>query len=1412
MQRTPRMAAYLLAGLATGLVVAALAVYALSRTQFGMDRVRTYAIKWLTDQVEGEIHIGSFGGRGLLGGLTLKDFWIIDRKERPFLSADSAVLAYNWRTFLSGKIVLDRVRLYQPRVYLEQLPGDSIWNYQHVFPDRSKPGDPPARRRLILFSDASIINGHVVVRWGYDPSQPLTTADTVRWVTEEVPGGVTRVLRFDSINGNFSRVIWESPIEQGKLIDIRNLQAKGFVWRDPFRITGMRGTVTMKDTIIGFDIPDLRMRESQASLIGRVIMEEGTNFFDVRADGKRFSFRDMKWLYPRLPDEGGGSGVLRIQSQRPKGILFLATNTRITAPGTRMSGSFGVVTGDTMYFTNVDMRAAPLNLELIQAILPGKLPVDGLLVGTVEVKGPLSSLDVKGDVQLARNGQKSGVKWRGTFDTRDWSARSLRADLNQLDLALLTVLRPDLQLRGQVTGHVEASGNTASSVTFAADIHHYLAGFASSFDGDGVWTAAGPNAGLDLRLNARPLSFAQLAEAYPALERLQGDARGPIRLYGALEDLQVDAQLTTAAGIAKVNGRLRRIDGTPRYSGEAVVSDFQLDRLIDQLPATSLSGTVGFDIGGHDLRSANGRITALLERGRVSSVDFHDAHTAMMLERGSLRVDSLSAHTAWGSLSANGRISLLADRLDTLAFKLTEDTLRYGTWDGSLRASGALIGARGQFAGQLNAFARSSDDEQEYGTSARFEARDGDMYFRVEQLKLGSVATPWTLVQPAHISVNDHGLSADTLRIHRDAGGSAQLTGRIAWHGRSHASEAENVSDFRVDFQGVPFADFARIKVAGIQTSGSIDGSVQITGNSADPLINGQAVLRALSLGASDIDSVAGRFAYASRVLSTQLDAVEQGKRVFSADGAIPIDLSFMPVPERRLDLPLRFTVNADSAPAALLTGFVSGLQDVRGMVNGSFSAGGTTRQVTVGGELALRDGEATLAASGVRYRDVNGTFRLRNDRNVMVDAALRAAGGSGRVTGSIAFANARDPRFDLVMNATDFLAARRKDAEFTATGQVKLTGTYLRPELTGTLSVGEGALYLDEIYRRVLVVELDNPLLYDVVDTTIVALKSFLPPSQNPFVKNLVVRDLRVVMGRESWLRSRDLNVELTGELMISFVDNDPLVSQRSSDELRLLGTLTAVRGNYTMYSNGIARQFGTRNFTIREGTIDFPGTPGVDPNLGFNAVYRARPSQGDPIDIIAVVGGTLRSPRVRLTSDEEPPISESDLASYLFFGVPTYALSPSQNASLTPIAGLDPNVMAFADLGVRALTSSGFGYLASGLQTFAQNFGILDYVSLTAAEGTGIAPQNALAGLFEGTRLELGRYFGNDVYVAYSQRLSSNGYRTPGVRLEWRFLPTLTAEFFSEDRFARNPSFGIENSDSKRVWGLLLFREWSY
>jgi hypothetical protein len=65
----------------------------------------------------------------------------------------------------------------------------------------------------------------------------------------------------------------------------------------------------------------------------------------------------------------------------------------------------------------------------------------------------------------------------------------------------------------------------------------------------------------------------------------------------------------------------------------------------------------------------------------------------------------------------------------------------------------------------------------------------------------------------------------------------------------------------------------------------------------------------------------------------------------------------------------------------------------------------------------------------------------------------------------------------------------------------------------------------------------------------------------------------------------------------------------------------------------------------------------------------------------------------------------------------------------------------------------------------------------------------------------------------VAVSQRLTSAVYQPPGVRVEWTITPGVIGEFFSEDRFARSPDFGIQSgATSKRVWGFFVFREWGY
>src|SRR5690606_30196289 len=113
----------------------------------------------------------------------------------PFVRADSIRVSYDITRLLGGSIVLDDVVLYSPDVVLEKLPGQSLWNYEAIF-EQADVG--PDERRLILFTNARIIDGAFTIRYPLD--EPISPSDTARMIVERHAQGVTRVLRFEDIN------------------------------------------------------------------------------------------------------------------------------------------------------------------------------------------------------------------------------------------------------------------------------------------------------------------------------------------------------------------------------------------------------------------------------------------------------------------------------------------------------------------------------------------------------------------------------------------------------------------------------------------------------------------------------------------------------------------------------------------------------------------------------------------------------------------------------------------------------------------------------------------------------------------------------------------------------------------------------------------------------------------------------------------------------------------------------------------------------------------------------------------------------------------------------------------------------------------------------------------------------------
>ena len=382
-------------------------------------------------------------------------------------------------------------------------------------------------------------------------------------------------------------------------------------------------------------------------------------------------------------------------------------------------------------------------------------------------------------------------------------------------------------------------------------------------------------------------------------------------------------------------------------------------------------------------------------------------------------------------------------------------------------------------------------------------------------------------------------------------------------------------------------------------------------------------------------------------------------------------------------------------------------------------------------------------------------------------------------------FAN---PGFDLRFGLAGFHAVDRRDVTAAIGGELTLGGSFREPLIGGVANFEQGELFLEEFAREATAVDLSNPLLLDVVDTTVVVVGASAELARSPFLDNLRV-DVALSLEQDFWIRSLDnaqgMDIELAGELDLSF--------DRPRREFRLAGSLEAVRGSYA--------QFG-RIFDVETGTLDFVGTPGIDPSLSIQAVHRFRREVGEPLSVLANVGGTLQAPEVMLSSDAQPPIPESDLISYMLFGRPSYALASGE---VSVVEGAAVGVgSAVLNLGV-----SQFG------TTFSRSLGV-DYLSVSQARQAGSL---AAVGLFSDTQIEMGRYIGENVFLAVTLRPLTGGdaarrIQLPSARLEWRFREDWSTESFIEDRLARQgrSAFGELDNDVRRVFGISLFRDWGY
>jgi translocation and assembly module TamB len=517
--------------------------------------------------------------------------------------------------------------------------------------------------------------------------------------------------------------------------------------------------------------------------------------------------------------------------------------------------------------------------------------------------------------------------------------------------------------------------------------------------------------------------------------------------------------------------------------------------------------------------------------------------------------------------------------------------------------------------------------------------------------------------------------------------------------------------------------------------AGELGLDVQVGGTAESPTLRGSATLEGGRFGNFQAPFLQGVVDYSNRRLETDLLLWRTGENVLDVGATLPLDLALKGAKERQVDGPLSVHAHADSVDLGILEALTPGIQKVSGVLSSDVNVSGTWQAPRLSGALQILDGAMTIPGLGVRFAQVRGGATFQGDSVVLRDVALSSNGGTLGITGSVRLQDLARPVLDLGFRANDFRAIDvRNFLTLDATGGLQLQGPFFRSTLTGNLTANSGVLYFADLVSK-RIIDLEDPTIADLVDTTLLRREDLGAKFQNRFLDSLTITNLGVEMGTDVWLRSAEANIQLTGQVQLS----------KTRQEYTPSGTLEAVRGNYTLKVGPV-----TRDFTVERGTVRYFGD--LNAALDIRASHVVPAVRGEEVPVIAAITGTLYAPKVTLESTFNPPISQTDLVSYLVTGYPA---NEARRLGFSLEAGLSYFSSALSSELERALI---------------QDIGVpLDLIEIRPGVATG-------AGGSTVTQVAAGWQLGSKTFLRFNagfcpENLGQFSYSNLGASLEFRF-----------------------------------------
>src|ERR1041385_4737926 len=160
------------------IVLGATALYVLSDTNWGRERIRRVAQTILQGQAKGgKVRIGRVTGN-LLTGFVVDTLVITDKADHPFIAVAQVRGDYGLGDLLHKRVWVNNVVLVRPLLVLDKSVGKD-WNWQVIFPRDTTPKPASSQNGWtdrLRFTNVRVIEGNLIVRTPWHPRRRLGKA------------------------------------------------------------------------------------------------------------------------------------------------------------------------------------------------------------------------------------------------------------------------------------------------------------------------------------------------------------------------------------------------------------------------------------------------------------------------------------------------------------------------------------------------------------------------------------------------------------------------------------------------------------------------------------------------------------------------------------------------------------------------------------------------------------------------------------------------------------------------------------------------------------------------------------------------------------------------------------------------------------------------------------------------------------------------------------------------------------------------------------------------------------------------------------------------------------------------------------------------------------------------------------